>query len=432
MLDRASNGVPFSEIDQAFAVGEDAFGPFTGDTTIETRMRLDLGRLHDAAARASELHFLCGMRRARSSVLCARDVWVRAETRVPDVELVRSAGTRAAHAAREAFLDELIPATRAPAFRILVSRGDDGDRLTFATSHIATDGVGAHCLFRSIAAEYAGQPADVGHVGYLEARRFLTSLAPSTPDARRERWREMGALAQDVLARGTTHVAPSAGARGTGGGIVDLAFPWSTASRSPDGPTVNDVLLVALLRAIEEHNVSRGVVCGRMSVLVPANLRPPDWTGPMGNFSIVGLVVSHPRDRLDPRSFLAAVTAQTRRLRADRVTTGMLSLMRAGTAFPIVAQDAFTRAGYASHPLIPTTILTNLGRVEMPRFGDTPSAPWLSPPCRSPCALGVATAFHEGRIHLGFRYRREVIARSDVETIARRMSVEATALAGFR
>jgi NRPS condensation-like uncharacterized protein len=428
-LDWPSNRVVFSEIDQACAASEDAFGPFNGETAVATGRRLELDRLHGAVVRASRRHFLCGMRRARGSVLGPRDFWVPAELGHPRIAVCEGAGDDT----RDEFLGEFIATDREPGFRLLLSRRADGDLLTLSTSHIASDGLGALLLLRTIADEYAGRPHDGIAVDYATARRVLASLSAASPELRRRRWRAMGALSREVWPGATTHVAPSAGARGSGSGVVHHRFPWAVERRDPHGPTVNDVLLVALLRAIEEHNVARGVPCGRMSILVPLNLRPAHWDGPMGNFSVVSLVVSHPRDRLEPRSFLAAITAQSRRLRADRATAGMLGLMRASASLPLFAQDTLTRAAYAWEPLTPTAILSNLGRIgNVPSFGDEANALWVSPPCRAPCALGVGVAFHAGHIHLGLRYRREVLEARDVERMARRMTVEAMALTRFR
>ncbi len=440
MWDRASSGVPFSEIDQACAASEDAFGPFNGETTLELAGRLDVARLDAAVRRAARRHFICMARRWSAGPWLPRHVWIPAETSTVDGDVLipsRASTRQARRAEHEAFLGEFIPITRAPPFRLLLSRRDDGDVLTLVSSHVATDGLGALTLLRTIAAEYAGRPLEAVGVDYADGRELLATLGAEGPEERQRRWQAMRRLSREVWPGGTTHVAASPGERGVGSGVHYHRIPWaSPRRRSPDGPTVNDVLLVALLRAIEEHNVGRGVASRRMSILVPLNLRPARWIDqPMGNFSVVGLVVSHARDRLDPPSFLAAVAAQSRTLRADRVSSSMLGVMRTSAAFPICVQDTITRVGYACEELTPTAILSNLGRLQhAPDFGPGREIRglWVSPPCRSPCALGVGVVFHAGQIHLSLRYRREALCHADVETIARRMSVEATELARFR
>jgi hypothetical protein len=429
--------VPFSEIDQACAASEDAFGPFNIEIAVETDGPLDVARLRAAAARAARRHFVCGVRRRSAGAWGRRHAWIPTDAGGVDVSVVRpscasTAGGRRAE--RDAFLGEPIHITRTLPFHVLVSRGEQGDRLTLSASHVATDALGALCLLRTIAAEYAGRAPDSAGASYAEARELLAKIAEATPSVRQQRWRAAGRLAREVWPGATTHVAASPGACGTGSGVHHHRLPWtSVPRRNGDAPTVNDVLVVALLRAIEEHNIERGVACGRMTVLVPLNLRPAHWTDePMGNFSAVALVVSHPRDRVAPRTFLDAVAAQGRRLRDDRAAWGMLGAMGATTAFPLLLQDAITRVGYACEPQTPTAILSNLGRIEhAPDFGGGTDARalWMSPPCRSPCSLGVGVLFHAGQLHFSLRYPRHVLGPADVETIARRMAVEATALA---
>lgn len=429
MSGRTSWAVPFSEIDQACATSEDAFGPFNGELAVDTGERLDVERLRAAAAGASRMHFLCGVRRRRAGPWGCRDAWVPDREAWMDEVVVQS--EPAAPQDRDDFLEQFVPASRAPAFRLLLARHEDGDQLTLSASHIATDGLGALCLLRTIAAEYAGRPVEPSAVGYREARRFLATLTDRTPEARRREWEVACRLAQETWPGATTHVAASAEGLGLGRGLHHHRIAWAPEPRRHrDAPTVNDVLAVALLRAIEEHNIRRGVACGRMTILVPLNLRPPSWAGrPMGNFSIVSLLVSQPRQRVEPRRFLASIAEQSRMLRADRAAAGQLSILRLSAILPRFVQDVATRVVYASDQM-PTAILSNLGRIDDVPFATTGEvrAVWASPPCRSPCALGVGVVFHAGYLHFSFRFSRRVLSRADVEILASRMGVEATEL----
>jgi NRPS condensation-like uncharacterized protein len=429
------SSVPLSEIDLACAASEDAFGPFNIEVAVETRGRLDVERLRRAVARASRRHFLCGARRNGAGLCTPGQEWVRGPDPVVDAGVVRSAsgGDREDQdAERDDLLAEPIPLQRTPPFRLLLSQGADGDLLTLSASHVASDGLGALHLLRTIAAEYAGRSHPPHGVGYLDARRFLATLAAS---ARARPLRRPAA--PELAPLRTTHLAASAAPPSPGSGVHHHRIAWVPGPpRRRPTPTLNDVLAVALLRAIEEHNARRGRSCATLSILVPLNLRPRAWgDAPMGNFSLAGLLVSRPHDRLDPTGFLAAVASRSRLLRADRAGAGRLALLRAGAALPWMVRDAITRIGFACESATPTAILSNFGRVE----GDLgfeadagASALWASPPCRPPCSLGVGVLHHAGHMHLSFRYRREVLCRADVERIARRMSVEASELARLR
>jgi NRPS condensation-like uncharacterized protein len=80
---------------------------------------------------------------------------------------------------------------------------------------------------------------------------------------------------------------------------------------------VNNVVMAVLHLAIALWNIERGVPCGRISVLMPVNLRPPAWRHEvMGNFSLLVRVLTTPQQR-SLGHVLKAVTAQTERMERE-------------------------------------------------------------------------------------------------------------------
>jgi NRPS condensation-like uncharacterized protein len=173
--------------------------------------------------------------------------------------------------------------------------------------------------------------------------------------------------------------------------------------------TVNDLLLAALHLAIAEWNARRHHPCDCIAVFMPANSRPAEWRDELViNHTVGGKITSTPDRRATAEALMAAVTKQTR-------------WIKAGCA----AAALFNRPSWVLNltplllPMIPTllgdrventAVLSNLGRLDdLPEFGGEAGAITefaFSPPCGMPMGLSLGVAGVRGRLHLAFRYRR--------------------------
>lgn len=176
--------------------------------------------------------------------------------------------------------------------------------------------------------------------------------------------------------------------------------------------TVNDLLLAALNLAIADWNADQGAPCGRVSVLVPANLRPRAWRDEVvGNFTLMARVSTSPRHRRTPGRALAAITAQTRRKKRTGIGTALVELLGASPLLPLWTKQALSRLmTLTGNRLVDTAILSNLGKVDEPLDfgpdGGRSTDVHFSAPGRMPCGLSVGAVTADGRLHLAFRYRR--------------------------
>jgi NRPS condensation-like uncharacterized protein len=175
--------------------------------------------------------------------------------------------------------------------------------------------------------------------------------------------------------------------------------------RLPVGATINDILLASLHRAVADWNAGRGRPAESIAVLMPVNLRPPEWRHEVvGNLTLGGTVVTTPSQRSSDDSLLAAVVARTRSIKAGDDFAAFLAKprwVRNVVAWVLLARGV----GHQS-----TAVLSNLGRLDdPPDFGPRAGAVtevWFSPPVGMPTGLGVGVAGMSGRLHLSLRYCR--------------------------
>jgi NRPS condensation-like uncharacterized protein len=283
-------------------------------------------------------------------------------------------------------------------------------------NHAAMDAFGALRLLRSVARAYAdrGEPDAGAGPDPFEARSRLAELADVDGRTRARRRLALAEKLTDVVVP-PARVAPDGGSGEAGYGFHHVALP-APVTRSvvelEHAGTVNDLLLAALHLAIGRWNARHGERCGRIGVLVPANLRPAEWRHDVvGNFSLPARVSTSRRDRRYPESTLWALTAQTQRKKNVGFGTALLEVLRRSDRLPLWAKQAVVMTlPLGGNRLVDTAMLSNLGRLgDPPSFGPEAGPTveaWFSPPARMPLGLAVGAVTVEERLHLVFRYRR--------------------------
>jgi NRPS condensation-like uncharacterized protein len=378
---------------------------------------LDEGRLQAAIATTLDRHPFARVHRLPPRGRNRRSYWEiapRAEVDPFDVVLARDdAGLTAA---RSELQSRPVPLDVSPPLRVRLAHHPAGDVVMLHLHHAAGDGFSAVRLLRSIAESYAG--------GMGRARTVVTmaaydrrALAPAPAD-----WRpphppsEVLRTELRQWAARSSHLAADGGAPRPGYGFHHVAL---TADQTgalvlgrPPEVTVNDVLLAALHLAIEAWNRDHGVTTARVAVLMPVSFRPPEWGDDViGNYSFPVPVATSPADRNTPLAALRAVAARTRWVKEARAATAALAPLARFQHLP-VGRRPLVRA-LARGSLVPTAILSNLGRLEAPLDFGSKAGPanevWFSPPARMPLGLAVGAVTAGERLHLSFRYRHPIL-----------------------
>ena len=401
--------VPFTSLDEAVHLLDTPAEPWSIQLEVRVTGQIEEDRLRAAIPEALSHHPM-----ARAKLLPARRTdkrWTWSITGVPDLDplkVVDCADDADLDRARAELHSLSVPLAESPPLRLRLARHPRGDVLMINSNHAAFDGFGTLQVLRSIAKAYIHEE-EVGAGIPLPQARDVDGLTRAEGVA--ERMRRLRALADKArdLATPPARLASQGGSDEPGYGIHQISVP---VPHKPEEATVNDLLLAALNLAIAGWNVEQGTACRRISVLMPVNLRPPEWKNEVvTNFVSETRVVTTPTDRKTPQSLLRAVADQTHRIK-DGESAALMELLSKTGRLPLwLKQPLSPFIWMTGNRLVDTAVLSNLGAVDdehLPNFGPDAGdvvGLWFSAPARMPCGLSMGAVTTVGMLHLAFRYR---------------------------
>lgn len=409
---------PFGALDEASYRLDSVYEPLSVHLEVHLRGTVAENRLRQAVQVALARH-----PRTRARATTARARWADYEweiTPTPDVDpldVVVCSDDDALQAARAELQSLAVPLVTSPPLRIRLARHREGDVVMLNLHHAAGDGIAALRLLRSLARAYAGRCDPVPHPPCDQVEIPVPS----------SRWAQLRALGGELrqAAPRPVHLVPSGSDDRSGyrfhHRVLDTAQTAALATKTDAGTTVNDLLLAGLHLALERWNSEHGGRPGRLSVLMPVNLRPTScWYEVFGNFTFMVPVVTLPEDRGDPLTTLTTIRRRTRRIKDDRTPAAVARFLDVLQHLPRPAKHSIARLA-VSERVIPTAILSNLGRLDEDLgFGPQLQARemWFSPPTRMPMGLAVGAVTAGSRLHLVFRYRHPLFGPAAIAGFA--------------
>jgi NRPS condensation-like uncharacterized protein len=390
--------------------------PWTVHLEVQAEGNLAPERLREAIREAARKHPIARARLADSRGTDVRYRWeITEELSDPRLDVVDCETDADVAAARERLLATSPRLDRHGPFSVLLARHPDGDSLVLNLHHAAGDGLAALRLMASIARAYGGEHDPDPPVDPLGVRDIRELVSGSVADRLK---RSRGAL--EYLTRGVSRPSRVAAkgetdAPGYGFELLELRADEMERlrERRPDGATVNDVLLGALAVTVRRWNESNEGDTGAAYLMMPINLRPPEWRHDVvGNFaSYVSVRVS--ADEHEGLEEATAATAErTRRIKDEGLAGLIVDLFEAPTALPSAVkrrlQDLIPLTG---NVVVDTAVLSNLGKLQaVPHLGDAGAvkAVWFSPPGRMPLGASVGAATLDGALCLTLRYRHRL------------------------
>ena len=335
---------------------------------------------------------------------------------------------------------------RERAVRLILAVGSEHDIVILQTHHAAFDGISSLALLSAIGAAYrervgdatAPRPQTISAQTISAQTMSRQTIGPETvgpeaislpaprsagPAGTGHSGRIPGALTPICVRLPgvvTRIAARTASPDRPGYGSVHRSIPVPHPDRHGSGPfpTVNDLLVAALVAAVDGWNAAQGTRSERIRVSVPVNARDQRdrWAGP-GNQSRLIRVTINSGERADPARLLARVAAQTRagKQRRSDGLDATSRLLATGWAPAAVKRTAARLARRLAGPVCTdTALLSNLGVLpEPPSFGGRGTEPiWFSGPAQMPRGLGVGAVTTAGRLHLCVHYRHALLDRS--------------------
>lgn len=407
--------VRFNVIDEAVHLLDTAAAPWSIQLEVRVAGTLNEARLRAAFTEALSRYPMARARKAPTRPNSNRFEWeIQSEVDVDPLRVIECPDEAALEVARADLQSVRVSLDDSPPLRGWLARNPGGDVLMLNFNHAATDGVGAVRVLQSISRAYRGMHDPLPRCDTLGDGRLPLRLAKTDTSTRLRRLLALAEKLRDLVAP-PARLATGQATDEPGYGIHQVRLKAEEtraliAMRRPG--TVNDVLVAALHCAVDAWNTQHGAACRRVSVLVPANLRPPLFREEMvGNFSLPARISTTRRDRASLAGTLSAVTAQTRRKKRSGMGTALLQLLDHSWLLPLWAK----RASVALLPLtgnrlVDTALLSNLGSLDDPlSFGceaGKTTEMWFSAPARMPLGLSIGAITVAGCLHLAFRYRR--------------------------
>jgi NRPS condensation-like uncharacterized protein len=396
--------------------------PWSVHLEVRVEGRLDERRLGAAMLAGMAAHPIARARLRRALATDVRYHWeIVDQLDDPPLEVVACGDDAALEAARERAMSCRASLSSAPPFTATLAHHAAGDALMLNLSHAAGDGMSAVRLMASFLRAYAGEEDPLAAVDPLEVRDVGRLVNSRSLTARLARGRTLVRQAGRFVDP-PTRIAPH-GARdrpGYGFALLCLDARELEAARAHrnGGATVNDVLLAALAVAIGRWNPRHGETTRTVSLMMPVNLRPPEWRNEVvGNFASYVSVPFTASDLDGMASAVSAARERTREIKDQRAAGLVIDLLELPTATLPTGikrrfQDLITLTGSR---LVDTAVLSNLGRLEgVPRLGGEAGeirSVWFSPPGRMPLGASLGAATYADRMFLCLRYRHALFDR---------------------
>jgi NRPS condensation-like uncharacterized protein len=164
---------------------------------------------------------------------------------------------------------------------------------------------------------------------------------------------------------------------------------------------------------VHRWNEQHGASSGPVYLMMPINLRPPDWRfDVLGNFAAYLSVHLGSEDQQSLAAAIQATAASTRRIKTNGAAGFILDFFTLSSALPTGLKQHMPRLiPLTRNYVVDTAVLSNLGRLPpAPPLGDAGAVQevWFSPPGRMPLGASLGAATLDGRLFITLRYRHSL------------------------
>jgi NRPS condensation-like uncharacterized protein len=404
---------PLTVLDELYLHLDREEEPFSVHIEIRVEGRIDSVRLQAAVREAALHHPIARARLASARVTDVRYRWeIVDELASVDLEEIECVFPADLTRGRERLLSGIPDLDRAGPFSLLLAHDRGGDVVVMNLHHAAGDGLSAVRLMASIARAYSGEEDPVPALDALEVRDVRAIFGAGSVKERITR----GRAALEYIPRWVStpaRIAPQGHSDRRGYGFELLRFEPDEVEEllalRTGKATVNDVLLAGLAVAVHRWNEQHGASSGAVYLMMPINLRPPEWRFEvLGNFAAYLSVHLGSDDQKTLAEAIEATAARTRRIKNNGVAEFIVDFFALPSALPTgLKQHMQKLIPLTRNFVVDTAVLSNLGRLPPePRFGDAGAVQevWFSPPGRMPLGASLGVATLDGRLFLTLRY----------------------------
>lgn len=332
----------------------------------------------------------------------------------------------------------LDPTKNLPWRVFLLQRSDTEASLVFSFHHSATDGIGALRFIANVIDRYNGvmeeQPPPIDQRGDAGADELVILARATRPLINHFYLKMMASLCHRFviapfspycrLCRATSNPSPAVYfCQGT---LNPYELRQIRSRAKASGATVNDVLLAAGFRTIEQWNAVHGKPSRKISIMVPVD---------------VGRAISYPI-KGNRVAFISVATAQRHRVDHEELLRTVhqktSDMLRNGTAFSIVyavylccrfspqVAKAVARFLLATRVYLDTILVTNLGAIQ-PRGSASTEARNMGiaaitsvlvlPPVVSPMGISLSACTYNDHLHVALAYKTSHFSHAEAQLL---------------
>lgn len=431
---------PFNHLDDAFLNIERQEDPWSVHLEVQVSGHIDESRLREALRATLQKHPM-----ARARLQPYHEATVTYQWEITDsgdhlaLDVVTAQTEAEIAAARERLISIKVPITVAPAFYVTLVHHAEGDWLMLSVNHTLADGLSTFRLLTSILRHYAGQPDPVPDFDPLTVRDLKALAGAKSVPERIERIKHLMSYLRDAAMSPPGRIAGLAGAHQDlvnsprGYGTVQIALSADETRRvmslREKPATINDLLLAALALTIQRWNRQQGLPGGRVSMMMPVNLRPQAWWFEVvSNFSSYTTVQLPDVGGSNLSAAMRNITAQTIQLKEAGAAGTLIDLLDFPRWLPAILKARLRDIlPLVRKSLVETTWLSNLGRLaEAPDMGDAGvvKSLFFSPPAPMPMGVSLGVASMGDSLFMTLRYRKSLFTPAMAATFAQLLKAE--------
>ena len=321
---------------------------------------------------------------------------------------------------------------------LLLRRRDTEASLVFSFHHSATDGLGAFRFVTEVIERYnratealqpaADEPGDAGAdelVALAQANRpaishfylrmiaslvYRFAVAPFSPNGR--------------ICRATS--SPSPAVHFCQGTLNPRELSQVRSRSKETGATLNDVLLAAGFRTMDQWNAVHGKASRKISIMVPVDVGRGTASATGANRVAFVSVPTVRRERANADDLLRRVHQRTSHMLRNGTAFSIVYAVHFCCWFPPLVPKAIARFLLATGVYLDSMLVTNLGLIglaagpsaEAANMGNARIASVVVlPPVVSPMGISLSAGTYNGQLHVALAYKTSHFSHAEARLL---------------
>jgi len=332
----------------------------------------------------------------------------------------------------------LDPTKELPWRVLLLRRSETESSLVFTFHHSATDGLGALRFITEVIGRYNGvteeSSARIEQHGDAGADELVALAQASRPGISHFRLRMMAGLCYRFVVapfspNGRTCRAtssPSPAIYFCQGTLNPYELRQIRSRAKAAGAKVNDVLLAAGFRTIEQWNAVHGKPSRKISIMVPVDVGRATSSPTEGNRVSFITVSTARRERADLEDLLRRVHQRTSHMLRNGMAFSIVYAVYFCCRFPPQVSKAVARFLLATRIYLDSILVTNVGviwpegsaPVEAGRMGNARiTSVVVMPPVVSPMGVSLSAGTYNGYLHVALAYKTSHFSHTEARLL---------------